>query len=444
MFTVSTGRTAITPESGYPMAGYGVDDPRLSAGTNEPLMARCLVIWDDGSPHVIVTADVLAFGPHTHTAIRDQVVDDLGVDSSAFVLTATHTHNGPVLLEGLDPFIAYGLEDLSRILIYTDRLVRRISALIARTLRAPRTPCMLEYAVLDENFSFNREGLPTTERDVPVLIARDFTDQPRAVLFSYGAHPVAAGAQDSFDPDYPAQAIKRIEEAWPGCAAQFLLGPAGDQNPTTIADFASADAFGDDLGATIANALEISWRPLSGPIDSMSDSVALPLDISTSPSNLTTWRASFLARAGNPALIGFARRHALRMVQLIDGVAPELIETAVDVPLQRWRFSGDPDLVIVFSGGEVVSGYGAVLRSEFGGSDGLWFLPYANEVPCYVPSDELLSRTSYAGGIDADFPAIGGGSMSVYDHIAHFRPGVPPGSGGGVEATYLDAIRALV
>jgi hypothetical protein len=443
MMAVSTGMIDITPPAGLPMGGYGVDTPRLATGTNEPLMARCTVLWDDLSPFVIVTADVLGFRHSAQTRIRTGVLA-LGIASSAFVLAATHTHNAPALDEGLDPFIAYDIVDLGATVMYTTDLVDTLIALVSTVLAAPPTPCTLDYVVLDEDFSVNREGLPNIERDVPVLVARDLDGQPRAVLFSYGAHPVAANLQTLFDPDYPAQAIKEIEAAFPLALAQFLLGPAGDQNPVAIGGFSVADGFGADLGETIVNAIEEPGRPLDGPIEALHTTVALPLDVTATPQNIAAVRAAYFARAMNPALLGFARRHAQRMVDLIDVSPLSLLESSIAVPVQRWRFAGDPDLTVIFSGGEVVSGYAAVLRAENGGSDGLWFVAYANETPAYIPSEELLDHACYAGGIDADFPGIAGGSMAVYNHLGHFRPASSPGAGDGVEGIYLGQLRAMI
>lgn len=443
MLAVSTGKVDITPDAGLPMGGYGGDDPRLAEGTNEPLTARCTVLWDDGAPFVLVTADVLGFRVGAHGRIRAGVVA-LGVPSSDFVLTVTHTHNAPALDEGLDPYIAYELEDLGPTVAFTTWLVDRVVALVGSALRSTRTPCTLEYGVGQEHFSFNREWLPYVERDVPVLVARDLDGAPRAVLFGYGAHPVAAGVQRQYDPDYPAQAIKEVEAAFPRALAQFVLGPAGDQNPAFIGDFHDADVFGASLGAAVVATVAGHCRPLTGPVLAVDTTVALPLDVLPTPDNIAAVRASYLSRATNPANLGFVRRHAQRMVDLIDVCPLSLLETSIALPVQRWRFAGDPGLTVLFSGGEVVSGYAVALRAENGGSQGLWFVAYANEVPAYIPSEELLARPGYAAGIDPDAPGIAGGSMTVYNHLGHFRRATRPGAGDGVEDVYLAHLRAVV
>lgn len=422
------------------MGGYGGNAPRVSTGTNEPLRARCTVLWSRARPHVIVTADVLAFGRSMHQDIR-AAVTLLGVRSSDFVLTVTHTHNGPVLIEKLDPFISYNLTDLTAVQEYSESLVGTVVDLVSSTLAAPRTYCTLDYSVADEDFSFNREGLPYTEVDVPILVARDLSGFPRAVLFGYAAHPVTAGNSTLFDPDYPAQAIKEIESLGPDVFAQFLLGPAGDQNPVSISGFATSDALGADLGETVVNAIEAPGRPVSGPLATSYSEVLLPLDITTAPANLAAVRSQYLARAANALNPGFARRHAKEMVEALDAGT---FDTEVLLPVQVWSFGGRLGLQIVFSGGEVVSGYAVYLRARYGGSEHLWFTGYSNEVPSYIPTDELLNRPSYAGGIDPDFPGIAGGSMSVYRQLGHFLRKRGPASPDGVEQIYLASIEAML
>ncbi len=435
---VSTGSVDITPGSEFPMAGYGVDSPRMAQGINEPLYARCTIFWDDGRPNVVVTADVLAFGHQTHHSIRSRVTG-LGVRNSDFVLTATHTHNGPVLVEKLDPFIAYNIADLADVAAYCDALVDDIVSLVRATLLAPRVECTLDYQFVDENFSVNREGLPYVERDAPVLVARKLDGAPSAVLFGYGAHPVVAGSQVLFDPDYPAQAIKEVEASGEGISAQFLLGPAGDQNPALRGSFVVADSLGQDLGATVANGIEVPGRRLTGPIRTAYAELVLPLDRPTA-GTLADVRAAYASRLTMP-LAGFAIRHAQRMIEQVDA---QTFSNSVTLPVQVWFFGGEPGLHIVFCGGEVVSGYAVALRSAHGGSNQIWFNGYANEVPSYIPSDELMNHPCYAGGTDPDSPFIAGGSMTVYNYCSPFLRKKGPTAADGIEQILLAGLESMI
>lgn len=437
------GKVDITPQPGTYLAGYGVDQPRMATDTNNPLFARCTIYWDSGYPNVVVTADVLGFAKPMHDTIRAGVTA-LGVGSADFVLMATHTHNGPVLVERLDPYIAYNMTPAQTAVVtaYSDALAQQLIQLVADTLALPRIPCTLDYQVATASFASNREYLPYVERDVPILVARSLTGTPLAVLFGYGCHPVAAGIQTMFDPDYPGGAVTWIESLT-GAFAQFTSGAAGDQDPTGTFGWSNRDALGSDLGHAVSNAIATSGRPVQGPILTSYRYISLPLDITDTPTNLAAVRAAYVNRkaAGQP---GWFQRHAEEMIKQIDAHS---FRTTVPLPLQVWKLSGAQPLRIAFTGGELVSGYAAYFRSRYGGSNGIWIASYANETPAYIPSDELLFTKPgiyYACGWSPDAPGIAGGSMTVYAWLGHFKGRKPGTTVNGVEQLLISNLTAML
>ena len=134
---VSTARIDITPTSANQcMAGYGGTGPRLNTSTYSPLTARCVVIWDNGNPNAIVSADVLGWPRSMHQAIRQQVLALTTWTTADFALLSTHTHNGPVLLEMPDPTITYNLTDTTGVAAYSSWLQARIVSLVQTALAA--------------------------------------------------------------------------------------------------------------------------------------------------------------------------------------------------------------------------------------------------------------------------------------------------------------------
>jgi neutral ceramidase len=442
---VSFGKIDITPPVGMPLAGYDVPTPRLATGTHRPLWARCTVFWDNGAPNVIVTADVLGFGPTFNQSVR-ALVEPLGVAKSDFVLTATHTHNSPVLTEPINPYILYNVAPagLPQIQAYTDTLKAAIVTLVTTTLAAPRTDCTLDYKVLQSTVSFNREGLSYVEHDVSVLVARSLTGTPVAVLFGYGCHPVAAGVQTEYDPDYPGAAAKKIEDL-SGCFAQFITGAAGDQDPNVGArTFTSSDAFGATLGQAVVTSLSTVGRVVTGPINSAYRDISLPLDITNTPPNVAAVRACFVTRMNAAGLTSYVGRHAQTMIAQIDA---HTFATSVPLPLQVWKLAGTPILRMLFSGGELLSGYAVYLRSLYGGVNGIWVSAYANQVPAYIPSDESLfinPGPHYACGWTTDFPGIGGGAQGVYGWLGRFKGRAPGTTTTGVEQIMISNLTSML
>src|SRR5207249_6993789 len=89
----------------------------------------------------------------------------------------------------------------------------------------------------------------------------------------------------------------------------------------------------------------------------------------------------------------------------------EALQTKINYPIQTWTF-GD-QLAMVFLPGEVVVDYSLRLKREFDRSR-LWVNAYANDAPCYIPSERVLKEGGYEGG----------GAMVYYDLPGPFRPGL--------------------
>jgi len=442
-FKVSTAKVSIAPTlaTNPYMAGYGVQgEGRVATNAtpySEPLRARCIILWDDGNPNAIVTLDILAIPRSMHQALRPRLVALAGWSSSDIILQATHTHNGPVLVDTLQPFTTYGLTDLSLVRSYSAWLADKVVQVVRSALSAAQTAVTLDYKVATANFAWNRAGLSTVETQVPVITARGSNGAPRAVIFSYGCHPISAGMRERFDGDFPAGSCTYIENARQGCFAMFLQGPSGDQDPMGTWGWALRNTLSTALGSVVSTAAGSAGRALTGPLQTSYQEVQLPLDIQTTAANLATVRSHYVARMANPeGQPAWYQRHAQVMVSRIDSGA---IETSIPNPSQVWKLQGSPVLRIALVGGELVSAYGKYFRDRFGGANGVLIGGYANEVSCYIPDDSFLPPNmpagSYEGGWEPDFPGIAGGNMTVYPHLAHFKSG-----SGGAALTLIQAL----
>jgi putative membrane-bound dehydrogenase-like protein len=91
--------------------------------------------------------------------------------------------------------------------------------------------------------------------------------------------------------------------------------------------------------------------------------------------------------------------------------------------VQAWTFG--ESLALVFLPGEVVVDYALRLKKELDGLR-LCVNAYANDAPCYIPSERVLKEGGYEGG----------GAMVYYDVPTRFAP--------GLEQKIVDAVRDLV
>ena len=459
------------PEYRY-MAGFNsspstqrlVDDESSNCFADPTgLFVRCLVIWDGPYPNVIVSADVLGFPRTMHRRIREKVIKlwEFGRKWD-FVLTATHTHNGPVLVDSPSPWIMYGIEDLAPVQRYSDWLEDRIVDVVQTALYATPIDCTLEYAVGTANFAVQRRTASWTETDVPVLVARPVGPHPKpvlAILFSYGCHPLSIVAR-CWDGDFPTRTCIDLEKD--ACDfALFVQGPGGDQDadPTKLPDYSVGDPFAKNpprfakLLSDAVRAVMGSGRAIRGSIQSAYREVDLPLDVPVA-SRIGELRDAYrepndLVRSTYQGSYG---RHFDEMVRRID---TKTYEATVSLPVLVWHFipQHDPPLRIVFVGGELVAGYAAELRKHCGGAGRVFVVGYANEVPCYVPSNELLppvkpgSTSCYEGGFTVGKEEIATESQVFYGQIGHFvgpRSAWGRPSSEGIEAVLFPALCEMV
>src|SRR5262249_45085307 len=89
----------------------------------------------------------------------------------------------------------------------------------------------------------------------------------------------------------------------------------------------------------------------------------------------------------------------------------EKLITKIAFPVQSWAFG--ESLATAFLPGEVVVDYSRRLKRELNGLR-LWINAYANDAPCYIPSERVLKEGGYEGG----------GAMIYYDVPVPFKPGL--------------------
>ncbi|MFM8400242.1 MAG: hypothetical protein ACKOAH_20625, partial [Pirellula sp.] len=94
---VGFGTSDITPSKPTPMAGYyGV---RYSTATHDPLWAKATLL-DDGSTKVAMIAlDLISTNPWMVRETRKLIEEKLGIPPSHVMISATHSHTGPMLYD---------------------------------------------------------------------------------------------------------------------------------------------------------------------------------------------------------------------------------------------------------------------------------------------------------------------------------------------------------
>lgn len=414
-YRVGVARADITPSHPIRLNGFGFRRTE-SEGTYQKIWAKALAVeGPGGAPVVLVTVDVLGIPADIHDELARRLEKKAGLKKERLAVTATHTHTGP-MLSGANPTI-FGTpipkEHQANIDRYTPVFVDRLEEAALAALKDLR-PAKLEWGVGTVGFGMNRrtKGGPV-DHDLPVLVARDEKGAVRAIYLSYACHCVTL-SHNKVGGDWAGFAGATIEEMFPGSVALVAVGCGADQNPDSGVSRDREDIAAGQ-GRAIANEVRRLTKnylaPVAGPVAARVESLDLPL------ADLPT-RQQWEEKAKRMDAIGHHAR--VTLAKLDRG---EKLPTSVTYPVQTWAF-GD-SLAMVHLPGEVVVDYSLRLKRELD-SRRIWVTAYANNAPCYIPSERVLKLGGYEGG----------GAMIYYDLPNPFKP--------GLEGVIVGAVRKQV
>ena len=103
---IGAARVRITPPDGTPMAGYYSD--RGSTTVHDDLYAKALVIEKDGAKIAIISCDLISVPAEIVSKVRSIVEKTLGIKSDNVMVSATHSHTGPVIPKKNDRYTITG------------------------------------------------------------------------------------------------------------------------------------------------------------------------------------------------------------------------------------------------------------------------------------------------------------------------------------------------
>ncbi|MDD4889242.1 MAG: neutral/alkaline non-lysosomal ceramidase N-terminal domain-containing protein, partial [Phycisphaerae bacterium] len=234
---------------------------RYSTGIHDRLLSSALYLSDGRTPLLFVANDVIYVGKASAERVRRRITERTGVPAGNIMVTATHTHSGPVTVDCVfceadavvpkaDPAYVALLEDG-----IVDAAVRAVGA---------AQPAEVGLAIADAN------GIGTHRRDpagpsnlaVPVLSVRSVgARQPIAAMLVCSMHPTVLHEDSTLvSGDFPAAARRYVQQNVLGtdCPVLHHTGPCGNQSPRHVVrgqTFAEAERLGEILGRAVERAI---------------------------------------------------------------------------------------------------------------------------------------------------------------------------------------------
>ena len=385
-------KTVITPEENIWMAGYAARN-KPADGTIHDLWAKALALEDSlGNRSVLVTLDLLGSTKPLTDRICARLQSELNLPKARIILSASHTHSGPVLAGALTDIYPLDIDRDKSITRYTTLLETKIVQLVKDAFQA-MTPADLYAANGVTRFQVNRrnnnEGslLQQTELKgpndyaVPVIKVTNRQGDIQAIVFGYACH---ATTLDGYEwcGDYPGFAQIELERIYPGAVAMFFQGAGADQNPMPRRTVPLAKQHGVTLVAAVDRVLQEPMRPLSPFLLVSYKEIDLPL---TAPPSIEE-----LKKIAGQDPVFYYKQWATRILAGIEKGQDPL--KSYPCPMQVWNIGGQPLLSL---GGELVVAYALEFKKMFG--QDIFVMGYANDVFAYIPSVTILREGGYEG-----------------------------------------------
>jgi neutral ceramidase len=212
---VGAAAVPISPPAGTPMAGYYAT--RLSTGVHDDLHAKAIVIESGSDRVALVACDLVAIPPSVIEEARAIVQSATGIPGGSVMISATHSHTGPLIPDGGARAGAYGgeLETAKR---YRAELPRKIAESV-RLANAKLAPARLSMGRgREESVSFNRRFFmkdgtvgwnagklnpnivkPTgpIDPELPVLLFESEKGDPIATYVNFALHQDTVGGMEA-------------------------------------------------------------------------------------------------------------------------------------------------------------------------------------------------------------------------------------------------------
>jgi hypothetical protein len=390
LWKAGTARANITPTQPLWMAGFA-SRTNPAAGKFMDLWIKVLALEDArGHRAVILTSDLLGFPQsiyrHTCAALKEK----FALAPEQILLSASHTHCGPVLRGAL--YDVYPLDDSQPPMIekYSADLEAKIVETVGKAL-ADLAPARMGAGQSTAGFAVNRRN--NLEPSVPKLIAEGVLKGPvdhsvpvlaiylpdgklKAVLFGYACHNTVMDFYQ-WSGDYAGFAQLALEKSHPDANAMFFIGCGADQNAFPRHQIELAERYGNMLAAAVEEALLAPPRTLAPELRTTMEMVTLHLGPAPTEAELEKLKTDKTA---------MTRRWATRL--LADLKAGKPFVRNYPFPLQAWKFGGQQLLITL--GGEPVVDWALKFKQQFGPQT--WVAGYCNDVMTYIPSLRVLNE----------------------------------------------------
>lgn len=232
-FFAGAGREIITPKVGTLLFGYRPDV--VSEKVNDNLTASAVMFSNGETKAVLISLEICEIATDVSDALRSAVGEAVGVKAENVIVSATHTHSGPITVE------IPGWGEINHDFCDNILIPRTVKAAVTalNTLRAAKLGIgTVQSDVAVNRRQLNRDGSVWLGQNpwglydptMTVLSLKGLDDSPIVNIIHYSCHGTAAGCNHEITRDWSGPMIDRLEEQ-SGCLTVFFNGAQGDIGP---------------------------------------------------------------------------------------------------------------------------------------------------------------------------------------------------------------------
>jgi neutral ceramidase len=246
--------TDISPSNSQFLVGYPHVE-RYSTGIHDPLISSALYLTDGKGEALFIANDIIYLSKSLVQEIREKITEKTGIPGGNIMISATHTHSGPVTAKhvGTNTGSLVPPPDPE----YIESLKEKLCSTAERAVSGAK-PAELGLAVADNT------GVGTNRRDpdgprnpvVPVLSVRNAdTKEFIALMLACSMHPTVLHEDSTLiSADFPGMTKAYLKKQVASCPVLYHTSPAGNQSPRHVTrsnTFEEAKRLGEILGKSV-------------------------------------------------------------------------------------------------------------------------------------------------------------------------------------------------
>ena len=250
------GRRDISPTKSMFLVGYPHVE-RMSTGIHDPLFATALALSDGKSDALFIAVDILYLSRSSSRFCRERLSGLTGIPADRIMITASHTHSGPVA-GGMvswrsDPTVPDADPE------YMEIFHRGIIEAGTEAANSRKDASLAAATAHVSGVGGNRHSADGVyDPEVGVICVKQ-QDALAAVQTFYSMHPTVLHEDSTLiSSDFPGYARQHIENRLQGVTHLYHNGPSGNLSPryhVTGQTFEEAERLGTELGSRIVEAV---------------------------------------------------------------------------------------------------------------------------------------------------------------------------------------------